>query len=300
MQSKNMILVLTAAVLSLASLTTLPTKGFAANATPTSDPVCDPNVLNLMRQKGWMEAQRENYTNQSLILKPDSVFAATCFDKQLGVAKSKLGVKEKTGTTDDTTRYKQSIDDTAGKIAGSFSGASGNKVLTTPDKNSSTPNETSYNTSSPESADFNCTAMADMWKTTQCGNMSGADMPTLQEVGSSGKDSRQYPQACSAGKDDKASGGSANNYSGVLEQQYTKANAGIDGVPALNTYDCQHVPYSQLGKEPYKDCPATCTTISLSGRGTDKNGSVLEVSCPNPGCHPEPNGSSGYKCQPDS
>ncbi|MBI4032030.1 MAG: hypothetical protein HY370_10175 [Proteobacteria bacterium] len=45
----------------------------------TADTACDPEYMDSLEAKAWLEAQREIAQNQNLILKPDSVFDYTCF-----------------------------------------------------------------------------------------------------------------------------------------------------------------------------------------------------------------------------
>jgi len=47
------------------------------------DPGCDPEYLQSLQARAWMEAQREITQNQNLIFKPDSVLEYSCFDLYL-------------------------------------------------------------------------------------------------------------------------------------------------------------------------------------------------------------------------
>jgi hypothetical protein len=51
-----------------------------SNTTP-----CDPQYMDALEARAWMEAQREIAQNQNLITKPDSVLELTCFNKHLNV-----------------------------------------------------------------------------------------------------------------------------------------------------------------------------------------------------------------------
>ena len=48
-----------------------------------ADSPCDPLYYESLSARGWLEAQREITQNQNIILKPDSVFEYTCFDRLL-------------------------------------------------------------------------------------------------------------------------------------------------------------------------------------------------------------------------
>lgn len=49
---------------------------------------CDPQFMDALEAKAWMEAQREIAQNQNLIFKPDSVLEMTCFDQMVGIMAS--------------------------------------------------------------------------------------------------------------------------------------------------------------------------------------------------------------------
>lgn len=55
--------------------------GLSLNSASASSvgPGCDPAFMDAMKQKAWMEAQREIMIAQTTIAKPDSVFALGCF-----------------------------------------------------------------------------------------------------------------------------------------------------------------------------------------------------------------------------
>ena len=53
----------------------------ADTATPTTP--CDPNYMDAIEARAYLEAQREITQNQNLIFKPDSVLQYTCFDNFL-------------------------------------------------------------------------------------------------------------------------------------------------------------------------------------------------------------------------
>ena len=55
----------------------------AAGAPVIADSPCDEKYYESMAARAWLEAQREITQNQNIILKPDSVFEYTCFDRLL-------------------------------------------------------------------------------------------------------------------------------------------------------------------------------------------------------------------------
>ncbi len=55
-----------------------------ACATPSAPPTpCDPQYMDALEARAWLEAQREIAQNQNLINKPDSVLEYSCFDRFL-------------------------------------------------------------------------------------------------------------------------------------------------------------------------------------------------------------------------
>ncbi len=55
-------------------------------STPFADPVpptCDPNFWDVLKDRAWMEGQRQITQNNNLIARPDSVLSLSCFDSML-------------------------------------------------------------------------------------------------------------------------------------------------------------------------------------------------------------------------
>lgn len=69
------------------ALCTLIAPGFsyAYNSTPMPDTACDPEYMDALERRAWLEAQREISQNQNIIVKPDSVLEYTCFDQFMGL-----------------------------------------------------------------------------------------------------------------------------------------------------------------------------------------------------------------------
>ncbi len=81
------------------SFAQLPTATPSSPAKPADSP-CDPQYYESMKQRAWMEAQREITQNQNLIFKPDSVMEYTCFDKFMNVLAAQA-----TNMFSETTRW---------------------------------------------------------------------------------------------------------------------------------------------------------------------------------------------------
>lgn len=271
-----------------------------------SDAVCDPNVFTRMKQKARMEAQRENYVNQSLILKPDSIFALTCYDKQLGRTMKNLGVKEKDENS-EPTRFQQSVQK-IGAVSNAFVGTLGKdgKPLLTPSKNSNTEVTASDYESTPQTAssdDFKCETMEKLWQQSQCGNFAAGDLPTLREAGST-NDTRKYPAACTAGKDDPNN--STYSYANGLTGIYAGGNKTLPNYNNTNLYLCQRAPFSELADLKDEDGNELCKVQSgqedlcWPGKklGYKTPLGPEAVSCSNDGCTPQGEaGDAVMKCK---
>lgn len=67
-------------VFSMFQLVVMPAKPALAASTIADSP-CDSLYYETLSSRAWLEAQREITQNQNFILKPDSVFQYTCFDR---------------------------------------------------------------------------------------------------------------------------------------------------------------------------------------------------------------------------
>ena len=78
----------------------------AAYATNTPTSPCDPNYMNALEARAYLEAQREVAQNENLIVKPDSVLDYSCFAEFLGVLGNSSGQfsnQSAPGQTDDSS-----------------------------------------------------------------------------------------------------------------------------------------------------------------------------------------------------
>lgn len=282
--------------------TTGTTSQSTASQDPTSDAVCDPKLFNRMRQKGWMEAQREVYTNQSIILKPPSVFALSCFDRQLGQFISSgnngllLGERNANGQT-NTDRGKAVTLGTAGKIVTGLMGAtgtSGNTQLS--NTNVTTANE--YQGSMQADQNFVCNTMEQLWTASKCQSVSGANFPTFKEM-MTGTDTRDFAGSCPAGsstKENSTWSGASNYQMDKISTSMGQPMAGLTGengsADTISKDDiCANAAYSQLES---LGCEKKC----YSKPGMMINGK-REINCTNKGCDAKLQGDA-WTCQPRS
>lgn len=260
-----------------------------------SDAVCDPEVFNRMKEKAWAEAQRENYVNQSLILKPDSLFAITCFDKQLSNTMGSLGIKEK-DDNGSQTNFEKKVSSSASAVTSAFIGPmKDGKPLLTPDKNTKTDTTSTEYEANPKakSGSFNCGEMEKLWQQSQCGNFAAGDLPTLKEVGTSSSEARKYPQACTAGKSDNNN--SQYDALKVLDKTYAPM-AELKNATPVELKLCATEPFSKLAglgcKQPSGQSDL-CWPGALTGNEVSVGGKTYkEIKCSNSGCSPQVQGNN--------
>ncbi len=262
-----------------------------SNNSSVADPVCDADVFERMKQKAWMEAQRENYVNQTIITAPNSIFDQTCYKKQLGVTMDKLGLDESSGSSTSKDKFEEDVADNA-NIVNEFVGPVNNG------------NSTSKDTSKPTaSSDFECEEMSKYWQTAQCGNFAGGNLPSLTEAGATGnaKESRKYVdssgqvQSCQ-GKDDTKDTTGLFKFSQAQQDTMGTASAPGPNLPGYNKVDlrrCMTEPYSVISTLKNDSGQDLCPTQA----GGDKcwpgkelnvpwpqNTNLTTISCPNDGC----------------
>lgn len=66
---------------------------------------CDPQYMDALESRAWLEAQREIAQNKNLIFKPDSVLEYTCFDQFLNEAASNFATNRQFSETDRWNGY---------------------------------------------------------------------------------------------------------------------------------------------------------------------------------------------------
>ncbi len=142
-----------------------PTSSKAASA--VYDSACDTSFMNALKDKAWMEAQREMMHNQQMVWKPDSVLALGC--------------------------YKHWIDGLKGTISFSNDNGSGLNSLGSDASSylSSAFNHTLAGGNGSGSNSSNCGNIATLWQYSRCKNLNLTQIQTLKDV--SGSDPRVAP-----------------------------------------------------------------------------------------------------------
>ncbi len=133
---------------------------------------CDPQYMDALEARAFMEAQREIAQNQNLILKPDSVFEYTCFDGMLNAVVNANG----DGPFSETSRWgnvpgqdASSLDNAVRGVVGAslnayISSNFGHNFLGGRSTNNHTPGNVSGGA-------YSCDRMNAVWNDAQCMNM---------------------------------------------------------------------------------------------------------------------------------
>lgn len=218
----------------------------------TVGPGCDATFMTAIKRKAWMEAQREIMIAQSIIAKPDTVFALGCINhwysnSGIGQFSGSAGVYSLSSKVDTyiTAAFRHTLG------GGHYSG------------NQETGN---------------CGLMQTLWNAARCASstiaLDTAQLRTLPEISS--YNSGAYPIVC----DVSGSWGSTGSTSTPLGMFYG-AHVPNQSVGAtfndMNLFSSVTLPLSEAGS-----CSAGIPTgVSIS---TGASSSIDEIICPNPGC----------------
>lgn len=180
-------------------------------ASSSTAPGCDATFMNAIKQKAWMEAQREIMIAQSIIAKPDSVFVLGCFEHWY----DELNIQFSNGTKYNIASVVSNYVSSAFPHSlggGHYSGSQ------------------SFN---------DCSIMSNLWNQARCSNLgSGAgQLGTLTDMSSYNRGS--FPTSC----------GSGGSWSGPLNTFKTKSagssvGAGFDD---MNLFGSVTLPVSEAG-----------------------------------------------------
>lgn len=218
-----------------------------------ADPACDATFMDAMKQKAWMEAQREIMIAQSIIAKPDSVFALGCFDSFYQKYTSSVTFFNNAASAGPIlTQINTYLGDS---FSHAFGGGHDPSVA---------PGTNAYN--SP------CTTMLNLWNDARCSNLDIAKIRTLTET--STYDRETFPATCAA----------PGAWATPLQTFNTKVAAQSVGAvfDDMNLFIDVTAPLSQTLSG---QCAAGLPTgVQISSTN------IAEIVCPNPGCAPDGQG----------
>jgi hypothetical protein len=264
---------------------------------------CDPQFMQAMEARAWLEAQREITQNQNLISKPDSVLEYTCFNQFLNTAAknfslaglsrqfSETGAWETEGFTTTTT------DDALTQVVGlalisylqrNFPDPQpflGGRLTINPDRG--------WNGTVDGGSAYNCNVMARVWEAAKCQNFDTRTGTPGNDgfrdfLWYSANDPRNLPSAltqCQA---------PADVYAIALADAFN-GNQAMFVLPAASDTNPDGAPYLKDDVKTYFNLilPDACAAAIPTGvkirRGsgnTTNPGTATsdDMICPNPGC----------------
>lgn len=199
-----------------------PLNGFAQIA-PTP---CDTTYFDSMRQRAWLEAEREIIQNQNLIFKPDSVLAYTCFDRYLyelaDHAEQMFSETTRWGTDVLTSPQNMHMNRALETLVASSLNVYLNSNFPTSATLLGGRGSTTRNTvaSSIPNGSYECNIMQAVWMEAKCYDFQGAEDDgffTFEEYAAN-PNRRPFPTPCTSGSGPMALGGlftSAMNTAGL-------------------------------------------------------------------------------------
>lgn len=150
-----------------AAILTKPNVACAQATTP-----CDPEYMDALEARAWLEAQREISQNQNLIVKPDSVLEYVCFDQFLDVLAeqaasmfsetTRWGPIDGLGPTSQDTALQTLV--SAGLVAYLTANFQHNYIGGRMNTEPRTVN------SAPGNRPYNCSVMREVWEAAKCMN----------------------------------------------------------------------------------------------------------------------------------
>jgi hypothetical protein len=258
-----------------------------SSAVYAQNQVCDPDYMDTLKQRAWMQAQREIELNANLITKPDSVLKLTCFDQFLNHAAGAIGPMF-SGTGSSAPVPLQ--DALTAAVSNSLTSGSDSGYISNGFEYNLVGGASSYPAELQDSVELQsygtCYHMDEVWNFVQCTNMDpNALFPDL-EAFATGKDKRRNPKQCAATPPDTQSG-----WKQALKRMQTRyvASKTKNYFDSVKLFRSKWAPQNEVG-----DCadgiPTGVQVIPSSGPPYD------EKICPNPGCYYS-GGPSG-NCQP--
>lgn len=225
--------------------------------TAGADPACDATFMTAMKQKAWMEAQREIMIAEAIIAKPDSVFTLGCFNNFYNSFTGSVSFTN--GSTYATSTVGSNIDtflNAALNLNAAFSTLGGGH----------------YTGSNGRGA--NCNTMMNLWNRARCWNAADnnpANIYTLTDISSYNRGA--FPQACPDN----------GNWTTPLQTFSTKvaSQSVLAAFDDMNLFLDVTAPVNQTTSRRCSAGLPTGVTFAVSSGTRD------EVVCPNPGCTPD-------------
>jgi hypothetical protein len=278
--------------------------GAASHAAVTSP--CDPQYMDALEGRAYLEAQREIMQNQNLIVKPDSVLEYSCFDSILRTIARANGDRsnfsESNRWGEVPNHGTQSLDNAIQAVVG----ASLTSYITANFNHNYLGGRAAINYTPtsvvPGSATYSCSEMARVWQAAKCMNFFDRtddqffDFPYYTN---NANDPRKLPQACNSTAINntwmnRAFNSAPNRYTLSPENPLDAANFTVDNV---TTYLSRINP---VGVAPAANCDnnpiPTGVVVYRQGFAPEY---YYEKVCTNPGCYYVPSG-AGTQAAPSN
>lgn len=174
----------------------------ATGALPESNPMsttCDPDIMQSIETRAWLEAEREVVQNANLIAKPDSVLEYSCFNQFLAV----LGQQADGMFSDNTDVWRGTVD----LVDSNGLDTALNNLVATP-MNAYISNNFNHSylggrgpaaTGGPAGTTYTCSEMNTIWNFAKCTNFAVRPEDSfLTFAQHASTDVRTLPQTCGA------------------------------------------------------------------------------------------------------
>ncbi|QQG35140.1 MAG: hypothetical protein HYS17_06075 [Micavibrio aeruginosavorus] len=288
------------------------TVGFAAAMSLSSlsfaQTSCDPQYMDALESRAYLEAQREVAMNQNLILKPDSVLEYSCFDEIMGTLARAPGNRDNFSESNRWGAVPGHDDRSLDNAFDAVVSAALNPYLTSNFSHTflggRTGTDHTLETVNATAGAYNCGNMAAVWNLARCMNFN--DRPAQDFF---------FDFDYLKGNPDKVRllPASACTDSGITQQWIDQAfnnessryvlaaeNNPLDGVfytkDSMNSYLDRINPY---GVAPATVCAAGIPTGVVVYRQGSAPEYYYEKVCPNPGCYYVPSG-AGTQAAPSN
>lgn len=235
---------------------------FFGGETRAADPACDPKFMDALKERAWMEAQREMMMNETFIWKPDSVLALSCFSG--AIATIPIGFAS-------GNPLQQASDNAADWLSSNFSHALGGG--------------NTGDFADPTQLPAACTKMYDLWMLAKCEDLEVGQFISFSDF-AGGKEPRIAPAACPAPPPPPQVQPST-NFTDYL------ADIGTVGLAAGGAA----VPFDSINLFLGVTAPSTDAVVVKCNAGiktgikvTVGGNSLDEIVCSNPGCSPAAQG----------
>lgn len=257
---------------------------------------CDPQYMDALESRAYLEAQREIAMNQNLIAKPDSVLEYTCFDKIMGTMARASGDR---GNFSESDRWGEIPDHGATSLDSAFDQVVTSALISYINTNyshtflggRSTENYTPQNVNGNAGA-YSCDRMLAVWNAARCMNFLNQTQDGFHDFQYlTSNDPRRLPTVCpnngiTATWINRAFNNQATRY--VLDPENPMDGTDYTNDPMVTYLDR----INPVGVAPANSCASQGipTGVVVFRQGFTPEYYIEKV-CPNPGCYYVPSGS---------